>query len=257
MRFFTVFAAFQCRARRLYVQILKHSFLGLALMAFIFSFKAAEAAGIKDLPSAIKISAAQSFNYAATRVDIMGGREKRSSRIHAFTKWSSMFARFDDQFANLNAQERSLLKTLEYDLGQMRSESLVDMAQSVNTYMNAKPYKGDSRNWGISDYWATPLEFLARGGDCEDFAIAKYTALRMLGVPEDHLRLAIVHDTAKDIPHAVLIVYTEDGPVLLDNQHEDMISARSEGRYRPIYSINRTAWWLHIPPKRTRLALVD
>jgi predicted transglutaminase-like cysteine proteinase len=120
--------------------------------------------------------------------------------------------------------------------------------------MNEKPYILDNKNWGKSDYWGTPIEFMQRGGDCEDFAIAKYTALRALGVPEERLRIAIVQDTYKNIPHAVLAVYTEDGLFILDNQIKTLVSAESTGRYRPIFSINRTAWWLHNEPDTTRVA---
>ncbi len=39
---------------------------------------------------------------------------------------------------------------------------------------------------GISDFWASPLTTFASGaGDCEDYAIAKYVALRQAGVRSD------------------------------------------------------------------------
>jgi predicted transglutaminase-like cysteine proteinase len=122
--------------------------------------------------------------------------------------------------------------------------------------MNAKRYVSDSDNYGQTDYWATPIEFFQRGGDCEDYAIAKYTALRMLGVPENRLRIAIVQDMQKNIPHAVLIVYTDQGAMVLDNQIKSTISADNVRHYKPIFSINQDAWWLHTKPKSsiTRVA---
>ena len=108
----------------------------------------------------------------------------------------------------------------------------------------------DNRNWGKSDYWETPVEFMTRGGDCEDFAIAKYISLRELGVSEDRMRLAIVQDTQKNIPHAVLALYTDDGGVvILDQQIKTVFDAGHQGRYRPIFSINRSAWWLYSLPQ--------
>ncbi len=84
------------------------------------------------------------------------------------------------------------------------------------------------REDGESDYWADPVEFLTHGGDCEDFAIAKYASLRMLGVPEDHLRIAIVRDLQKQVMHAILIVYTDNGDALiLDNQNRRVLSSAS------------------------------
>jgi predicted transglutaminase-like cysteine proteinase len=143
---------------------------------------------------------------------------------------------------------------VEKRLENFQGLSLKQMADRVNDMMNERPYISDKRNWGQTDYWATPVEFMKRGGDCEDFAIAKYAALRTLGVPEERLRLAIVQDTQKNIPHAVLVVYTDQGAVLLDNQIKTLVDAERAGRYRPIYSINRQAWWLHSTPDSTRIA---
>ena len=51
----------------------------------------------------------------------------------------------------------------------------------------------DIIHWNKVDYWATPIEFLAsHGGDCEDFAIAKYFTLIQLGIPEEQLTLTYV-----------------------------------------------------------------
>jgi predicted transglutaminase-like cysteine proteinase len=76
----------------------------------------------------------------------------------------------------------------------------------------------------------------------------------MLGVPEERLRVAIVHDNLKNIAHAILIVYTDGGAIILDNQEKSVLDGQRAGRYRPIYSINRTAWWLHTADIETRVA---
>ena len=49
--------------------------------------------------------------------------------------------------------------------------------EEVNDFFNARiRWVEDSENWGKKDYWATPLETLARRkGDCEDFSIAKFS----------------------------------------------------------------------------------
>lgn len=142
--------------------------------------------------------------------------------------------------------------------------SLLDSAASetdrltrVNDFFNRRiRFDDDSAVWKQADYWATPLETLAAGaGDCEDFAIAKYVALRALGVSEERLRIAIVHDKVKNIPHAVLVVYTSEGALILDNQNKEVLSAESlRTRYRPIFSINREFWWLHTTPESTLVA---
>lgn len=212
----------------------------------------AQAASIKDVPARIQISASTDFNRAVSHSSLFGSKEKRSTKIKAFTKWSGMFNKFERQLGASSSEP--VVQKFQSDLSHLKGLPLRTMAKKVNDMMNAKRYITDKRNWGTSDYWATPVEFLQRGGDCEDFAIAKYTALRVLGVPEERLRVAIVHDKVKNIPHAILIVYTDEGAVVLDNQEKRVIDGNHAGRYRPIYSINRTAWWLHTETSATRVA---
>jgi len=223
----------------------------------IASSKSARANTIKDIPAQVKlVSAAQSSigsmnSYPA----LFGAEEKRSGNIKPFTKWSAMFTRFEqavEQPANQNT-----LKTWQAKLQGMQGLALPEMARAVNTMVNATRYIGDDVNWGQTDYWGTPLEFFARGGDCEDFAIAKYASLRALGVPESRMRIAIVQDTQKNIPHAVLVVYTDHDALVLDNQSPLVKTSAEARQYRPIFSINRTGWWLHTTPKTTVLASVN
>lgn len=192
------------------------------------------------------------FTRVAAYPRLLGTSEKRDSNLKAFTKWTSMFSRFDRQLKqNANAE---MVRDWQVDIDKMKGRSMKSMAEGVNRLVNQKKYIIDKRNWGKSDYWATPVEFLQRGGDCEDFAIAKYTALRSLGFPEERLRVAIVQDTVKDIPHAVLVVYTDEGAFILDNQIKSLVDAEVKGRYKPIFSINRQAWWLHKSPSKTIVA---
>lgn len=190
------------------------------------------------------------FSKMASYPKLLGMGEKRSSNLKPFTKWTTVIGRFE---SHMRANP-DIVATIENRLEAYRGQSLKEMADSVNDMMNERPYISDARNWGQNDYWATPVEFMKRGGDCEDFALAKYAALRTLGVPEERLRLAIVQDTQKNIPHAVLVVYTDEGAYLLDNQIKTLVNAERSGRYVPIYSINRHAWWLHSTPDGTRVA---
>lgn len=188
----------------------------------------------------------------AARFALMGTGEKKSANLSAFTKWNTMFTRFSRHMQNPDAQVK--MAAWNKRLEQARGLSLKDMAEYVNNMANGKEYILDKRNWGQSDYWATPVEFINRGGDCEDFAIMKYISLRTLGVPEERLRVVIVQDTLKNIPHAILAVNTEDGIYLLDNQIKTLVDGDRAGRYEPIYSINRSAWWLHSAPETTQVA---
>ncbi len=54
----------------------------------------------------------------------------------------------------------------------------------------------DLAQYGEIDVWSSPLVTFYRGaGDCEDYAIAKFVALREAGVPANDLRIVIMRDT--------------------------------------------------------------
>lgn len=218
-------------------------FISLGSMGFA---KQARAGQIQD--ATVRISLVQqSFEKASYHPQLFGSTEKRSSSLKAFTKWTSMFDRFN---ASLNSNSASAeITQFQRDLQELKGLPLDKMVTRVNDIMNAKRYVSDQTNYGQTDYWATPVEFFKKGGDCEDYAIAKYTALKALGVPENRLRIAIVQDLQKNIPHAVLIVYTDSGAKVLDNQIKTAINADRVKHYKPIFSINQNAWWLHTAPK--------
>jgi predicted transglutaminase-like cysteine proteinase len=219
-----------------------------------FGPKRAQAASpIKDVAGAISIDGPRAeFSRVSYYPALFGSDEKKSRDLSAFTKWTGMFKRFEASMQTDKGMRE--MAQMRNELRDLKGLSLDNMAKQVNSVMNAKPYIVDQKNWGKSDYWATPVEFLTRGGDCEDFAIAKYAALRAVGVPEERMRLAIVQDQVKNIPHAILIVYGESGPLFLDNQMKTVGNAATMKRYKPIFSINRTAWWLHSAPTTTRVA---
>lgn len=214
--------------------------------------KSAKASGIKDLPPETRIVLTSSFSAAVAYPALFGTEERQSGNIEPFTKWTGMFQRFEASMTQPGTAET--VAAWQNSLRPLQGLPLDQMATRVNSMMNAKPYVADTRNWGKSDYWQTPVEFLTRGGDCEDYAIAKYASLRSLGVPENRMRIAIVQDLQKNIPHAVLIVYTDNDALILDNQVPQALSINETRRYKPVFSINRTAWWLHTAPKPTLLA---
>ena len=125
-----------------------------------------------------------------------------------------------------------------------------EQVRKVNRFVNQWRYRTDSENFGRSDYWATPLEFMRRSGDCEDYAITKYVSLRSLGFPAERLRMVVVQDTLRDLAHAVLAVYLEDEVVILDNLTNAVLPHDRLFQYVPYYSVNETTRWAHVPAGR-------
>jgi predicted transglutaminase-like cysteine proteinase len=114
---------------------------------------------------------------------------------------------------------------------------------AVNMLANRVPAASDQEHWGQGEYWATPAEFVASdGGDCEDYAIAKYVALRSAGVPTGSLRLIYAKAlTAQRIEnHMVLAWYPSPGaePLILDNLDPRVRPASERQDLVPVYSFN-------------------
>ena len=126
--------------------------------------------------------------------------------------------------------------------------------RQVNEFFNRKIRFGeDSAIWGMSDYWATPLELLGRGeGDCEDVAIAKYMTLKLLGVPSEKMRLTYVRaliggpQSLMIQAHMVLSYYPapEDEPLVLDNLISDIRPASRRPDLTMVYGFNAEGLWV-------------
>jgi predicted transglutaminase-like cysteine proteinase len=115
--------------------------------------------------------------------------------------------------------------------------------EAVNRWVNSRKYVPDAANWNTYDYWENIAEFLARGGDCEDFAMTKYSLLRALGLPAEQMRLLVVDDRHKREIHAVLAVDAENGTVLLDNQNSEILYASEVPHYHPRVALNEKHLW--------------
>ena len=114
------------------------------------------------------------------------------------------------------------------DLDEVSVERQEQAEARANQANQQKPQPGeihhDPVNWGQKDYWATPLEFMAKFGDCEDYAIAKFMSLRRLGWKTSKCVVA-VKDLNLKVGHAILVVYLDDKVYVLDNQIKQVIEA--------------------------------
>lgn len=150
----------------------------------------------------------------------------------------------DEHCDSLSAQECRVRTWNEFLKG-LEGKPPLEQISAVNMYVNRKRYKPDLENYGVSDYWATPEEFLYRSGDCEDYSIIKLLSLEQLGFSTDSMRIVVLMDTKLRIPHAVLAVYINDDILILDNQTQDVVSHRKLSHYVPVYSLNESHWWIH------------
>ena len=99
----------------------------------------------------------------------------------------------------------------------------------------------DLAQYGEIDVWSSPLVTFAHGaGDCEDYAIAKFVALRLAGVDPGDLRIVIMRDTIHGEDHAVAAARLDGRWLTLDNRRMAMVEDAQVRNYRPTFVIDQT-----------------
>ena len=154
-------------------------------------------------------------------------------------------------------EARTLLVAWEDLINQNSSRTDLEKLKRVNDFFNQMEFVDDIKHWGEEDYWATPVEFLAtRGGDCEDFSIAKYFTLKAMGFAEEKLNLTYVKALKYNVHHMVLTYYSDPDaePLVLDNLVREIKPASQRLDLIPIYSFNGIGLWLAKERERGKLA---
>lgn len=125
-----------------------------------------------------------------------------------------------------------------------RSEG-VARAGIVNRGVNAAiAYTSDRQQWRKDDVWSAPIAadrtgaFQTGKGDCEDYAIAKYVALRKAGVAATDLQVLVVKDTAAGTDHAALAARIDGRWLLLDNRWSRLLEESEAAFFTPLFALN-------------------
>ncbi|WP_222105315.1 transglutaminase-like cysteine peptidase [Denitromonas ohlonensis] len=155
--------------------------------------------------------------------------------------------RYDDQVVGRVQHWRA-------SMAQMQDKPEAEQLRETNDFFNRQvQFLDDVVVWQQKDYWATPLETLAkRAGDCEDFVIAKYLSLRLLGVPDEKLRLIYVRAkiggerSSLTQAHMVLGYFDTptSEPLVLDNLVGDIQPASRRTDLFPVFSFNSSGLWV-------------
>jgi predicted transglutaminase-like cysteine proteinase len=162
-------------------------------------------------------------------------------------KWLGVQRRLDDEMVQLAlcegdregcASPAALQFLAMVDTARVREgrARLGEINRAVN--LAIRPMS-DLAQYGEIDVWSSPLATLASGaGDCEDYAIAKFVALRQAGVSPDDLRIVIMHDTIRGEDHAVAAARLDGHWLMLDNRRMAMIEDEHVRNYRPTFVID-------------------
>ena len=172
---------------------------------------------------------------------------------HELPSWSQTLQRIDEQKTTLNQCVKDenkcerRLKSVHHLLDRGNELSREKRVRLVNRYVNRfSRYREDRRREvqvgestvRIGQEWSTLTEFLRRGGDCEDYATAKYQLLRMLGIPAEELRVIVIYDRREREHHAIIGVANVDGRTLLLDT-DDQTFRRGPMFYQFVYALKR------------------
>ncbi len=177
--------------------------------------------------------------------------------------WAFDPARMLQAAAALGDGAMAQARTLQSLVEQLRRVDEGQRMALVNDHFNRRLlYRQDIDLWGQVDYWASPLETLSRGGgDCEDFAIAKYFTLVASGVPHARLRLVYVRIQmgSAQQPHMVLAYYPRPDaePWVLDSLVPDLRVASARPDLSPVFSFNAEAIWEGVAGPAVRGSATD
>ena len=185
-------------------------------------------------------------------VSVFGAGELKVKKSKAFYRWGKMLKRYAKQEARLakgrgRINEKAGSKMWDDKIASLKGLDPVTQINKVNSYFNALSYISDTKNYAIQDYWATPYQFLSRAmGDCEDFAAAKYLALRELGFRSNQLRLVVGYDRVRDGAHTVMLAVVEGRVLMLDIGDNAVVEMAGVTQFDPYYSVTESEGWMHL-----------
>jgi len=220
----------------------------LRALAAVLCLAIASPAGAQSLSSMVEAT-----KQAEAGNTLLGSTEFKSTSLKGLPQWTRVLGAmrsaghtFPACAAVAGACTSAVLQRWRTIVVAARELPQAQRAKAVNQYFNTWPYKTDTEVWGVREYWATPKEFISRSGDCEDYSIAKYYALRHVGYEVDQVRIVALRDTIRGYGHAVLAVYIGDDILILDNLSQIVASHTKYKHYQPQVSMNEAARWAHV-----------
>lgn len=124
-------------------------------------------------------------------------------------------------FLFIHANETKRVENLKQFINSLSTKNTEQKLNSVNLYFNQIVSAYDSLSDVNRDEWDTMIDFVKKGkGDCEEYAISKYEALKIAGIDENKLYLMVVREKTRPNNefHLVVVYYESDtNPLILDN----------------------------------------
>jgi predicted transglutaminase-like cysteine proteinase len=219
-------------------------------------------------PGALRLAALAPMAPVATDAEFEPARaEPRSQEPFGLVSFrapeSTLWQKWRAVEANV-ASDRSVLERCRTDMsacpsnaaqflrliGAVKSKSGRAQLAEVNQGVNAAiRYVSDLAQFGELDRWSSPLAtFATTKGDCEDYAIAKYVALREAGFASNDLKILLVRDRTVRMDHAVLAARLEARWFILDNRWSELREDSNSLNLAPLFAINESGVQLFATP---------
>jgi predicted transglutaminase-like cysteine proteinase len=113
---------------------------------------------------------------------------------------------------------------------------IAEINRAIN--LDVRPVS-DVAQYGASPIWPTPLmTFAINAGDCKDYALAKYVALRELGFSADDLRIVVGYIRASGEYHAITTIRYAGRWLILDNRTSEIRLDGDIADYEPLFVID-------------------
>lgn len=199
------------------------------------------------------VAAASGGAAAKPGAGLLGTLEFSSSNLSALPQWERVLEKYNrerkalarcDQ--NTDACPSPRVIAWRAKIQALKDQPGIDRLEQINSYINTWPFKFDAANYGVGEYWATPLEFLEKSGDAVDTAIMKFFSLRDLGFANDDLRIVLATDVLSNDTHAFVTANHEGEVYILDTLSDAVIREGDVVYYVPLYSVNETTRWAHV-----------
>jgi len=104
------------------------------------------------------------------------------------------------------------------ELSRFSQLSWHEKINAVNTHINSMPYITDQQQFNREDVWVRPHDFFEHGGDCEDFALAKFNYLAAGNIAPERLFILGLTSKSSSQAHASLGILENGNLLILDNR---------------------------------------
>lgn len=151
------------------------------------------------------------------------------------------------ELTNIDITQSARTNAWFAELAELEQEPLSVKLKRVNDFFNRSiQLASDIDSWGENNFWATPIELIEnRQGDSQDFALAKFVSLVLLGVPSDQLFLiyTLIDGSSSSIrdrrQHTVLLCAcgSPNKPLILDSLEPRVLDVSRRSDLTPLAAL--------------------